>query len=309
LIKNVNDDNDDLVENFLELKESEDSYDFVNFAEEMYDFGLELDKIKYLLDRSYQLADSYVNYKAIANVILDNNSPQVWNEWAKELYKESEAELLVVDDILDLAYSIGHKLEDDDWAISLYRRAVKESTSFDEMLSVANDVAQFDCAAINIENNSWAKEIYKKAEALAEEFEEYKKLADNTSNDVYIGDKEWGKELFEVAKEKASEIDDYQSLIELLANENNFDDTDYARKLSYDTLKKFNSFDDHLKIIYATSPNSELHKEITLETIKVMKTDDEKTRLIDELYLEDDDTLMIDINDLSVDELKNKYAK
>ena len=306
LMKNVNDDNDYLVGNFLELKDCGDSYDFCNFAREMYDFELDFEKIKYLLDRSYELAQSYDHYKDIANVIMDSNSPDEWSEWAKELYKESELKVESVGDILDLAYSVGDTLEDDDWTLYLYERAMNESNSFRDMINTADAVSQFDGAS-----KTWAKEIYQKAKGLAEEFDDYITLTNYVSHDMYLGDKDWGKELFEEAKEKATDIPELQALIELLINDDNFDDQEYGKKLSYEALDKCNDFDEYLQIVYGTSLNQELQKEIILKVIAILETDEEKNKLCDEIEysLEDDDQLKIDIQNLSVQELKSKYAK
>ncbi len=309
LMKNVNNDNDYLAGDFLELKDGGDSYDFCNFAREMYDFELDFEKIKYLLDRSYELAQSYDHYKDIANVIMDSNSPDEWSEWAKELYKESESKVESVGDILDLAYSVGDILEDVYWARKLYKRAENDSKTFRDMINTADAVSQFDGAS-----KTWAKEIYQKAKGLAEEFDDYITLTNNVSHDMYLGDKDWGKELFEEAKEKATDIPELQALIELLINDDNFDDQEYGKKLSYEALDKCNDFDEYLQIVYGTRLNKELHKEIILKVIAILETDEEKNKLCNEIEywqysLKDDDQLKIDIQNLSVQELKSKYAK
>ena len=63
--------------------------------------------------------------------------------------------------------------------------------------------------------------------------------------------------------------------------------------------------------MYGTSLNQELQKEIILKVIAILETDEEKNKLCDEIEysLEDDDQLKIDIQNLSVQELKSKYAK
>ena len=271
LKKNVDDDNDSLLGDFLELKDSQCFYDFYSFAINMYDLGLDIEKIKYLLNRSYDLAESCRDYKIIADAIIESNSPQEWNEWAKELYKESESKVESVDDILNLADSIQNTLKDDNWTL----------------------------------------ELYQKAENLAEDFEDYTALTDNVSNDRYLGDKEWGKELFEKAKEKATDVSEFQSLIELLLNEDNFDDQEYGRRLTYEVLEKCDDFDDYLLMVEGTSENQELQKEMIVKNIAILESDEQKTCLFEEIEysLEDDDPLKIDIENLNVQELQSKYNK
>ena len=100
----------------------------------------------------------------------------------------------------------------------------------------------------------------------------------------------------------------------VLINDDNFDDQEYGKKLSYEALDKCNDFDEYLQIVYGTSLNQELHKEIILKVIAILETDEEKNKLCNEIEywqysLKDDDQLKIDIQNLSVQELKSKYAK
>lgn len=153
------------------------------------------------------------------------------------------------------------------------------------------------------------QKIYQKAENLAEGFEEYKKITDNVSHDMFIGDKEYGKELFEISKQKATNADELADLIELLVSDDNFDDIDSAKQMCYKTLPRCSDFDDFLRLIYATSLNKELQKEMILESIKVMNADEEKEKLYSEVEydLDEDKEFLHDIELLSVQELKAKY--
>ena len=301
----VNKDNNYLIDNLSEIYNSERTFDFLSFFSEVFESELcEIDSLKFLLYESEKFAKTYDEYQLLADFLIENNILFNLESWAIELYKKSEEKICETDETLDLAYSIGNVLGNDEWAINLYHKAVNESESFEEIMSVADAVADFEKV-----NKNWAKDIYRKAQTISVSFNEYKRLCENVSHEAYLGDKEYGKELFVLAIKRASNIKDFSDLIEILVNEDNLNDIEYAKSLAYETLGKCCDFSDVLSVVHATSFNSDFYQEMVIQAIKKMKNDNEKNQLLEEVEynFNEDESFFMDIKNLDIDELRLKY--
>ena len=149
---------------------------------------------------------------------------------AKKIYELCESLSYTPNELTSLAGSVMDEdyLNDKDWAIDLFKKAIDKALDADEMRCIAVDIAD-EWNGLN--DKKWSKDIFTKSIELAHSFDEFKSIGDSIISDSAQNDKEWGRKVYETAKGKAQTAYDYLDLARAYADEDKLNDNKTAKEL------------------------------------------------------------------------------
>ncbi len=194
-----------------------------------------------------ELKDTYSNHEDLEEMVADLEDGGYFDHWADQLCTESFNKNITLakalfehaivkaentKDICDIAESISdsEKVNDKEWAQTLYKTAASIAEDYDDNTTVAQSVVNEDpiwakklleisqkdadsssalsfiANIASVIDKEWARSLYSDSLDLANDAWEYENLA--TYVKEYLNDNEWAQEILDMSPEDGDEVDD-----------------------------------------------------------------------------------------------------
>ena len=177
-----------------------------------------------ILESALVKAKDSDDFMSIAEVYASNEMLE-YKDKSRKIYNDSVSSANTAEEFRLIADSIILNLECRDLGLEVYHKSFSAAETAEDFRELGCCLAYAD----NLIDDKLGLECFKKSEAICASFDDIWTLADNVTDDDYLGDKDWGRSIYQKALDKA---EDFQQFFNVAGSLCGFlDDKDWGREI------------------------------------------------------------------------------